>query len=78
MAGIEPSCEICNQLSCNDLEKIENCLLAFWECVKVSACPILSTNDTDLLKLIHLWPSLSPATREAILALVEDESFAGK
>ena len=71
--GSNPSCEICNQLSGNDLEKTENCQLAIWECVEVNGCPILSTIDADLLILVRRWQSLGLATREAIRDLVKDE-----
>ena len=60
-----------HQLSGNDLEKIENCPLAFWECVEGICCPFLSLNDTQLLKLLDRWPKLTDATRSAIDALLD-------
>ena len=67
-AGLEPA-----RPSSNELEKIENCPIAFWECVGDRACPILSHNDADIMKLIHSWQSLGPATRKSILVLAQDE-----
>jgi hypothetical protein len=68
--GSNPCCEFCNQLSCNDLEKIANCPLAFWECAEVSECPKMSQVDSVLLELVIRWPGLEDTTREAIAALV--------
>ena len=61
-----PNCEICNQLSFNDLEKTENRPTAFWECVQVTSCQLLSRVDPLLMKLVERWPRLEDSTRKAI------------
>ena len=70
--GSNPSCEICNQLSDNDLEKFKNCPLAFWECVEDSDCPIVSRVDAELLVLVNRWPDLTESIRVAIAALINE------
>lgn len=52
--GDRAYCEICNQLSGNNLDIFEKRPFAFWECVEVSSCPLMSRADSTLIQLVKI------------------------
>ncbi len=69
--GSNPCFENCNHLSRNDLEKINNCELAFWECVADAGCLSLTFDDPEFRRLVLNWSVLSKATQYSIIKLMD-------